>query len=33
MLRRFYFDVGNDQEAIRDEEGVQAERESTKRQI
>lgn len=25
MLRRFYFDVGNDQEAIRDEEGVQAE--------
>lgn len=25
MLRRFYFDVGNGQDAIRDEEGVEAE--------
>jgi hypothetical protein len=25
MLRRFYFDVGNGRETIRDEEGVEAE--------
>ena len=25
MLRRFYFDVGNGQETIRDDEGVEAE--------